>query len=206
MKVTAWIALFIFSAGIKAELTIRSKIDNVELYYFPKSKVKKRVHLGTLPLTIRKKQFRNKDLIHLEIYKKGFIPKQLMIADIVDKTREITIELDEIQINDDSNGFDLSLVAAEQLVDQIVVIQNYLQQRKLAKAEVLIESLEKKYKNSISIRVLRANLIFLKRDYAKSKALYSEILSDIPADRVELRKMVVQMMESLKLVSYGGGR
>lgn len=208
MKTLAWITLFFLSANSFAELTIRSSLEDVSLFYYPHTNSEKSVKkfLGKLPLKIKKRQGKNRNLLRLEVYKRGYMPKEILIADQIDHTREINVELDELKLSEHFHNNDLSFLAAEQIIDDIVVIQNLLAQKKLTDADVMIKKLEKDYQDSISVRVLRANHTFLKGELSQSKILYSKILSDIPKDRGELKKMVEQMMKSLNFLSYGGKR
>jgi hypothetical protein len=86
---------------------------------------------------------------------------------------------------------------AEVIVDKITAVQALLDSRKTKEALTIIESLRTEYPNSFSVRMIYANTLLLNGEGQKAQAIYSTLLTEIPASRAYLKNAIEQIHSRL---------
>ena len=154
------------------------------------------LELGTTPLTIKK--FESKSHPTILILKKGYVPVYIPISQKLKSKVSIMVNLKALNVWSLSQYKNESQKLAEDLLDQVLLIQSLLDSRKVEMAIPMIQDLKRSYPKSISVGVLYANSLLMSGKRQLAQAYYEDLLEKIPDNRSILKKMVRTLNNKLK--------
>jgi hypothetical protein len=135
---------------------------------------------------------------HLVIEKKGHIPVSLVIPGGLKAENSFNISLPTLDSWLTENQQAIIQSSSTSLVDEIVHAQYLLDSRKTKDAEFYINKLTKKYPDSLAVKILNANLFFVKGNRRTAKNEFKEIYNEIPSTHLHLKEMVEKFLKQLK--------
>ncbi len=189
-----WIFLLLIPFQVQAlQLEIRSSHDGAAVF---EMKDEEKILLGKTPLKLD--QFDNQNSRLLVVEKKGFVPVYFPVSNKL--TDHVVSKIKLVKINEwepDSLKYELSQ-KAEAVVDDILLAQFLLDQRRTAEATVKLDELKASYPDNVSIGIIYANSLLLQGKVQEAKTYYEALLNRIPDERKVLKDMVTKMFNNLK--------
>jgi hypothetical protein len=86
---------------------------------------------------------------------------------------------------------------AELLVDEIMLVQQLIEQKKIAQAIVMSENLKEKYPESQSVKLIYANALLMSGSRAKAVAQYELLLKELPEGRRLMRESIENVVKKI---------
>ena len=182
------IPFFVTSVG--ATIVIDSSVQKAEVFSVDSAGSKK--SLGFTPLKLDKNP---KSSLVVEVI--GHAPTHILLASDVE-TADLKVELKPIHEWAPKHMQKAVAAMADKALDRIVHSQALLDERKIAQAKPLIESLMNDYPSSLAVKILYGNMLALSGNKKEAINYYKAVSKNINDQDEELKVLVDRILKALE--------